>query len=81
MIAASGIFLLRDLIYLAVIRIVSHFLSRPFAFGHLFQVFLFIAPKRTSEVLPSPPTCKAETERPIYGRPVSSTQVSQRGSD
>ena len=136
MIAAQGVFLLRDLIYHAILRIVSHFLSRPFAAECLFQVF---APPRTTvgkflkrlamittasgistphkknvantdrfmpmkpnmsssdiwfppgffiffgearkEVLPSPPTCKVETGRPIYGRPVSSAQVSQRGSD
>ena len=80
MIAASGVFLLRGLIYLAVIRIVSHFLSRSFAFGRLFN-FLFMAPKRTSKVLTSLSTCKAESGRPIYGRPLSSAQVSQRGSD
>ena len=38
MIAASGVFLLRGLIYQAVLRIVSHFLGRPFAFGRPFQV-------------------------------------------
>ena len=39
MIAASGVFLLGDLICHTVIGIVSHFLSRPFSFGRLFQVF------------------------------------------
>ena len=39
MIAASGVFLLGDLIYHAVIGIVSHFLGRPSSFGRLSQVF------------------------------------------
>ncbi len=39
MIAASGVFLLGDLIYHAVIDINSHVLSHPFSFGRLFQVF------------------------------------------
>ena len=39
MIAASGVFLLGDLIYHAVIGIVRHFRSRPFSFARLFQVF------------------------------------------
>ena len=37
--AASGIFLLGDLIYHAVLGIVSHFLGRPFAFWCPIQVF------------------------------------------
>ena len=37
--AALGVFLLTDLIYRAVLGIVCRFLSRPFAFGRLFQVF------------------------------------------
>ena len=56
MIAALGVFLLRDLIYHGVIRIISHFLSPSFAFGRPFQIFLFTTPKRTSELLPSSPT-------------------------
>ena len=36
--AASGIFLLGDLIYHAVLGIVSHFLSRLFSLGRLLQV-------------------------------------------
>ena len=30
---------------------------------------MFIAPKRIPKVLPSTPTCKAETGRPIHRRP------------
>ena len=37
--AASGVFLLGDLISHVLIGLVSHFLSRPFSFGRLFQVF------------------------------------------
>ena len=81
MIAASGVFLLRDLIYLAVIRIVSLFLSRPFAFGRLFQILFINSAEAHKLGTPLTPTCKAETGRPTYGRPVSSAQVSQRGSD
>ena len=39
MIAASGVFLLRGLIYHTVLRIVSHFLGCSFAFGRPFHVF------------------------------------------
>ena len=39
MIAALGVFLLGDLIYHAVLGMVSHLLSRPFSFGRLLQVF------------------------------------------
>ena len=35
------------------------------------QVFLFIAPKRNTKVLPSSPTCKAEIGRSTHWRPVS----------
>ena len=38
MIAALGVFLLGDLIYHAVLGMVSHLLSRPFSFGRLLQV-------------------------------------------
>ena len=36
--AASGIFLLGDLVYHAVLGIVGHFLSHPFSLRRLFQV-------------------------------------------
>ena len=40
--AASGVFLLGDLVYHAVLGIVSHFLNRQFSFWRLFQV---VAPR------------------------------------
>ena len=45
MIAASGVFLLGDLIYHAVIGIVSYFPNRPFSYGRPFQV---VAPGLTA---------------------------------
>lgn len=38
MTAASGVFLLAEPVYHAVLGIVSHFLGRPFPFGRLFEV-------------------------------------------
>ena len=64
MIAASGVFLLRDLIYHAVLRIVSHFLSRSFAFGRLFQVFFIYSAEAQKRATPLIPDMKGRDRAP-----------------
>ena len=54
--AASGIFLLGDLVYHAVLGIVGHFLSHPFSLRHLFQV---VAPGLLLIVVLSSTQCEA----------------------
>ncbi len=69
MIAASGVFLLRDLIYHAVFGIVSHFLSRPSAFGRIFQVFFIYSAEAHKRATPLTPDMQGRDRAPHLRAP------------
>ena len=69
MIAALGVFLLRDLIYHGVIRIVSHFLSPSFAFGRPFQIFFIYNAEAHKRATPLIPDMKGRDRAPHLRMP------------